>query len=239
MKAVILAAGKGTRLADLTKERPKPMVDVGGKPCLERIIGALLKASVTEMVIVTGYMAQVIEAYFGDGSKFGVTITYVNQKVQDGTGSAVHITKDAVGKSSFLMTYGDIIMPEENYLGMVEFFHQNPCMALMGVNWVNDPYKGAAVYFNDDNVVERIIEKPAQGTSTTNWNNAGIYVFNPVIYEYTAKLRLSQRGEYELPDAIQAMQKDGHLIRAYSLEGYWKDIGTPEDLKQAGKLFKA
>lgn len=239
MKAVILAAGKGTRLADLTRERPKPMVDVGGKPCLERIIEALVQASVTEIVVVTGYMASAIESYFGDGANFGVTITYVHQHVQDGTGSAVHLTRAAVGHSSFLMTYGDVLMPEENYLGMVNSFRQKPCAALLGVNWVDDPYKGAAVYFDADNTVERIVEKPPQGTSKTNWNNAGIYVFDPVIYEYTAQLRISQRGEYELPDAIQAMQKGGLFIRAYQLQGYWKDIGTPEDLKKAGELFQA
>lgn len=238
MKAVILAAGKGTRLADLTKARPKPMVDVAGRPCLERIISALRQAGVDDMVIVTGYMADVIKSYFGDGASFGVKITYVHQNVVDGTGSAVHITRAAVGDTPFIMTYGDVLMPEQNYTGMVASFQAHPCAALMAINWVEDPYKGAAVYTNENDVVERIEEKPPQGTAATNWNNAGMYVFDPIVYDYTAHLQLSQRGEYELPDALQAMQRAGLLIRAYRLQGYWKDIGTPEDLLQAGKLLK-
>ncbi len=239
MKAVILAAGKGTRLAGLTKERPKPMVDVGGKPCLERIITALRYTGIVEIVIVTGYMSTAIEEHFAEGAAFGVNITYVRQQQQDGTGSAVHITQAAVGPSPFLMTYGDVLMPDSNYQGMVQRFAAQPCAALMGVNWVDDPYKGAAVYMGVDDVVERIVEKPPQGTATTHWNNAGTYVFSPVVYEYTARLQRSPRGEYELPDAIQAMQSNGLLIRAYRLQGYWKDIGTPEDLRQAGELFNA
>lgn len=215
------------------------MVPVGGKPCLARIIEALHDAGVAEFVIVTGYMAHVIEAYFGDGSNAGIRITYVHQEKPTGTGSALHITQPAVGDSPFVMTYGDILVPEANYSGMVQAFSQLECQALLGLNWVEDPYKGAAVYLADNRRIERIEEKPPQGTATTHWNNAGVYVFDPCVYNYTAKLQPSARGEYELPDAVAGMMQDKLRVFGYPLEGYWTDIGTPEDVKAAHELFRA
>jgi NDP-sugar pyrophosphorylase family protein len=238
VKAVILAAGRGTRLAELTRTRPKPMVTVGDKPCLERIVCALSEAGVREFVVVTGYLAEVVERFFGDGSPWGVSIRYVRQPVPDGTGSALHLTKDSVGDSAFFMTYGDILVPASNYAGMIRTFEETKGNAILGLNWVDDPYRGAAVYLAPDNRVQEIKEKPPKGTSSTNWNNAGMYVFDPVVFEYTARLRPSARGEFELPDAIQAMLAAGLDVRGYPLAGYWRDIGTPEDVQAAGKLFK-
>ena len=97
------------------------------------------------------------------------------------------------------MTYGDILVPASNYAGMIQTFEQTKSRAILGLNWIDDPYKGAAVYLGPDNRVERIIEKPPKGTSTTNWNNAGMYVFDPVIFEYTARLRPSARGSMSCP----------------------------------------
>ncbi|HHT26661.1 MAG TPA: nucleotidyltransferase family protein [Firmicutes bacterium] len=236
MKAVILAAGRGTRLAELTKEVPKPMVPIGGRPCLARIITALHATGIGEIVIVTGYRADVIKAYFGDGAQMGVNITYVDQSVQSGTGSALHITRETVGDSSFVMTYGDILVPEENYAQMAQVFQKLRPQALLGLNWVEDPYRGAAVYLAENNRVAKIVEKPPQGTATTHWNNAGVFVFDPIIYQYTETLQLSPRGEYELPDAIQAMLQAGLAVYGYPLQGYWKDIGTPEDVRAAHRL---
>jgi dTDP-glucose pyrophosphorylase len=182
-------------------------------------------------------MANVIQDYFGDGSKFGIRTTYIHQEVQTGTGSALHLTRDAVGDSPFVMTYGDILVPEINYYGIVSTYQKLKCQALIGLNWVDDPYRGAAVYLAADNRVERIEEKPPKGTATTHWNNAGVFVFDPVLFEYTAQLKLSPRGEYELPDAIQAMLSQKLPVYGYPLEGYWKDIGTPEDVNAAQHLF--
>ena len=135
------------------------------------------------------------------------------------------------------MTYGDILVPGHNYTGMLQVFEETKCGVVISVNWVQDPYRGAAVYLGSDSQVVRIEEKPPKGTATTNWNNAGIYVFDPVIFEYTARLTPSARGEYELPDAIQAMLSDGLDARGYPLDGFWTDIGTPEDVKAAAELF--
>ena len=113
MKAVILAAGKGTRMKDLTNEVPKPMLKVQGKPILEHILEGILAAGIREVFIVTGFRADVIESYFGDGSKWQARIAYGRQVVQDGTGKAPELAKDFVGASPFLLTYGDIFVKPE------------------------------------------------------------------------------------------------------------------------------
>src|SRR5215475_7136651 len=115
MKAVILAAGKGTRMKELTNEVPKPMLKVQGKPILDHIITGLMSAGVKEFFIVTGYRAEVVESYFGDGSKWGVRIAYGRQVVQDGTGKAPELAKGFIGASPFLMTYGDILVMAKTF----------------------------------------------------------------------------------------------------------------------------
>src|SRR5258706_9543142 len=110
MKAVILAAGKGTRMRNLTNEMPKPMLQVQGRPILEHILQGILAADIREIFIVTGFRAEVVEDYFGDGSKWGCRIAYGRQVVQDGTGKAPELAKEFIGSSPFLLTYGDILI---------------------------------------------------------------------------------------------------------------------------------
>src|SRR5581483_467266 len=110
MKAIILAAGKGTRMRELTNELPKPMLKVHGKPILERILEGIAAAGVREVFIVTGYKAEVIEKYFGDGAKWNLRIAYGRQTVQDGTGKAPELAREFIGASPFFLSYGDILV---------------------------------------------------------------------------------------------------------------------------------
>src|SRR5688572_24138377 len=121
-KAVMLAAGRGTRMRDLTQEMPKPMLKVQGKPILQHIMEGLMSAGIDQFCIVTGFRAYVVEGYFGDGSKFGCRIQYAHQVVQDGTGKAPELAKDFVGNDPFLLTYGDILVPPDTYKDMVARF---------------------------------------------------------------------------------------------------------------------
>src|SRR6185503_12724109 len=115
MKAVILAAGKGTRMKELTDDVPKPMLRVQGKPILENILEGLLGAGIRDFCIITGWRAEVIESYFGDGTKWGVNICYARQVAQNGTGKAPELARDFVGQETFLLTYGDILVEPETY----------------------------------------------------------------------------------------------------------------------------
>lgn len=236
MKAVILAAGKGTRLKELTADRPKPMVETGKRTILEHVISGIHGAGIDEFVVVTGFHANVIEDHFGDGSSFGIRIVYVRQTVQDGTAGALRVAREAVGSQPFLMSFGDIVTAYENYTRLVQEFRERDCAAVMGVNPVDDPWAGAAVYFDDDTrKVERIVEKPPKGTSTSRWNQAGVFVFQPGIYSCIDRIQRSPRGEYEIPDAIRMLIDDGARVQAVPLRGFWGDIGTPEDVDYLSK----
>ena len=191
MKAVILAAGKGTRMKEITKEIPKPMVKIKNKPMLEYILTYIKNAGISDFGIVVGYKQSIVQDYFHDGSNFGISITYIEQEVQNGTGAALHLAKDFAGDDAFFFTFGDVITPEENYKGMMDYYHTAQCDALLGLNTTDDPYKGAAVYIDEENTIVKMIEKPPQGTSTTNLNNAGLMILSRDIFNYTPKLKLS------------------------------------------------
>ncbi len=225
-------------MKELTAELPKPMLPIRGRPLLEHIVEALRASGIDRFVIITGYHAERIEEHFGDGSRLGVEIRYRRQVVQDGTARALLLGREGVGRNSFLLGWGDILTERRNYDGLVSTFDATRPAGVLSVNWVEDPCRGAAVYADAENRIERIVEKPAPGTSKTHWLNSGIGVFEPVVFEYAAAVRPSPRGEYEIPDAIAAMIRDGLTVRAYPLEGFWSDVGTPEELARAELLLE-
>ncbi len=242
MKALLLAAGRGTRLGPLTANQPKPMIPIGGVPMIERILsGIAAHTPIREFVLITGYRADVLEGYLRDGSRWGWNIQYVPQPVPRGVGDAVNCAREVLADTPFLMTYGDIMLDPANYARFADEYAQNglgEIKAYVGLNWVEDPWAGAAVYLDDSHIIQRIQEKPAKGTATTHWNNAGLFIFDPLIFEYTAKIAPSARGEYELPDAITAMIQGGHPAKGIALEGSWRDVGTPEDYAAINAEFE-
>ena len=237
MKAVILAAGKGTRLKEITKDIPKPMVKIKGKPLLEHVITYVNNTGITEFGLVVGYKQSILQDYFGDGSSFGISITYLEQKVLNGTGAALDLARDFIDDGPFFFTFADVITPPENYSGMLDYYKTHNCDALLGLNTVDDPCKGAAVYLDEDNIIIRMVEKPPAGTSTTNLTNSGIMILGSDVFSYTSRIQLSQRGEYELTDVFGMLREGGRSLKGYVLSGYWKDVGTLEDLESTNDLF--
>ena len=196
MKALLLAAGRGTRLGALTANRPKPMLPIGGVPMIERIMaGIAAEAAIREFVLVTGYRADVLQDYFGDGSRWGWQIQYVQQDAPRGVGDAVNCARavlaaDAVPDDLRRHHAGPRqLRPLRGGLRRESGPHPRDRKPIVGLNWVDDPWAGAAVYLHDeDNIIQRIQEKPAKGTATTHWNNAGLFIFDPLIFDYTAKI---------------------------------------------------
>lgn len=233
LKAVILAAGKGTRMRHLTAEIPKPMLQVAGKPVLEHIVRGLGGAGMREFCIITGYRAEVVEKYFGTGEALNVSICYRRQVVQDGTGKAPELAKDFVGNSSFMLMYGDILVDPANYPKMISAFFNSRAAALITVRHGEDVSQGAAVTFDEKFFMKDLVEKPPPGSVASPWYNAGVYIFSPVLFKYTATLQKSARGEFELPDAMRAMVAEGHRIKGMELQGYWIDVRDPEMLAAA------
>lgn len=225
-KAVILAAGRGTRMQGLTEALPKPMLPVGGKPILAHVVENIREAGLVDALIVTGYRAEQVESYF-EGQP---GITFRRQEPLDGTARAALVARQFAGGESFLLTYGDILVAPEAYRGMVERLKGTE--AVVAVKYVDDPYQGAAVYVEGERI-GNIIEKPPRGMSATHWNSAGFYCFRPSIFEHLAAVPLSPRGEYELTDAVRLLLASGAAVGYYAIPGWWRDVGRPEDLAEA------
>jgi NDP-sugar pyrophosphorylase family protein len=231
MKAVLLAAGKGKRMGALTERLPKPMVEVHGKPVLEHILTGLRDHTpIRDFFIITGHCAEVIESYFGDGSKFGVRCSYGRQEIPDGTGKAPEIAKAWAGSDPFLLSYGDILIQPQGYAALLAAFEGHD--GALSVKGGQELAKGGAVVFDENFLLSDLIEKAEPGTVSTPWYNAGIYVFDPRLFDYTAVLQKSARGEYELTDAIRAMAKAGLRIKGYELPGEWADVRDPQVLQE-------
>lgn len=233
-KAVILAAGRGTRMKSLTADRPKPMLEVAGKPLLEHILDRLAEAGFNQFLIVTGYRADMIENYFAG---YRLPIAFERQQVANGTGAAALLAKDWAGDDPFLLTFGDIVMESADYRAMAQIVETDPeCQGVMAVKWVDDPAAGAAVY-EQNGRIERVIEKPPVGTSTTHWNSAGGYAFRQSVFTELERIPLSPRGEYEVTSAIDQMLAAGLNLRIHPLKGDWRDVGRPEDLAVAEQML--
>ena len=231
MKGVILAAGKGTRLRPLTLETPKPMLLLNGRPMLDYVLDGFRGAGVTDVVIVTGYLAEKIETHYGDGSGAGMRISYRRQEEQLGTGHAVNLVRDFTGDGPFMLCWSDIMCDAGEYAALRRFHEAGGFHASITLNQVDDPWEGAAVYMDGDTVTD-IIEKPPRGESATNYNNRGIFVLEPVIYEELAQLKADSRGEYNVPDAVRNMIRRGLRVGGMPLAGPSSDVGTIQALKE-------
>ena len=229
-KAVILAAGRGTRMRELTSELPKPMIKVRGKPVLQYIVEGLCNAGVRDLLLVVGYRADSVQEFFSDGSRYNVAIRYATQTVQDGTGRVVDLSRDFVGNRPFILAYGDILVDPTNYKRLVVL--PDDAEALLTVTRGEDVSKGGAVIINDESDVLDVREKPKPGEPTSPWYNAGLYVFRPSIFDFTAKLKPSPRGEYELTDAICDLAHSGKKVKALELTGEWADVRDPDILSR-------
>jgi dTDP-glucose pyrophosphorylase len=227
-KAVLLAAGRGTRMRELTAELPKPMIEVRSKPVLQHIVEGLRDAGVKEFLIITGYRADAVRNYFGDGSRYKIDIKYTNQEVQDGTGRVVNLARDFAGDSPFVLSYGDILVDPANYKCIVDLAPE--VEAIISVKRDEDVSQGGAVFLNERMELVDLREKPKPGEPTSPWYNAGLYAFRPSIFEFISKLRPSPRGEYELTDAIRDLAQSGRKVKALELTGEWADVRDPEIL---------
>jgi len=231
--AVILAAGRGTRMRELTAELPKPMINVRGKPVLQHIVEGLRNAGIRDCLIVVGYRADAVRDFFGDGSRYKVAIQYKTQTVQDGTGRVVELAQDFVGNRPFILAYGDILVDPANYKRVVDL-HKD-IEGLLTVTRGEDVSKGGAVFLDDRMHLLDLREKPKPGEPPSLWYNAGLYAFRPSIFDFTAKLKPSPRGEYELTDAIRELAQSGRTVKALELTGEWADVRDPETLARLNR----
>ena len=234
MKGVILAGGTGSRLRPITHTGPKQLVPIANKPVLEYAVDDLKETGITEIGIVLGNKGRdEIQEYFGDGSDFGVEITYIIQGEPLGLAHAVGCARDFVGDDSFVVYLGDDLM-REGIVKFVEDFDADEYAAGIGLQEVDEPSRYGIVDVNDAGDVIQLIEKPDDPPN--NLALIGIYVFTPAIFEQIEKLEPSWRGELEITETIQGLLNDGSRIQSHVVHGWWKDTGKPEDVLHANRL---
>jgi UDP-N-acetylglucosamine diphosphorylase/glucosamine-1-phosphate N-acetyltransferase len=233
MKAVILAAGQGVRLLPITATRPKHLIKVGGKPILEHCLDALKKAGITEALIVTHYLGKAIREYLGDGDRFGLRLTYIEQPSILGTGNAASMAEPYVD-GKFVLIYGDLLFSEDALKNLIQMFETEHPDAAMVVTQVTKPENYGIIELENARKIKRIVEKPATGETPSNLANAGLYIFNAEIFKTIRSIKSSVRGEIELTDAISLMVKHKKKVRATEIpKNEWLDIGQPWDLLEA------
>jgi bifunctional UDP-N-acetylglucosamine pyrophosphorylase/glucosamine-1-phosphate N-acetyltransferase len=233
MKAVLLAAGEGVRLAPITATRPKHLIKVGGKPILQFCLEAVKNAGITEAVIVTHYMGEAIRQYFGNGEKLGLSLTYVEQEKVLGTGNAT-ITAESYVNGDFVLVYGDLLFGNETVKRILQRYSPSKTSGVVGVAQVDNPESYGIIELTKDKTISRIVEKPPAEKAPSNLANAGIYVFSHDIFDKIKQTKASVRGEWELTDAITLMAKEGSTILPAQLaKDDWFDVGRPWDLLDA------
>jgi len=227
MKAVILAAGEGTRLEPLTNVRPKPMVPVANKPILEHVLEAVIEAGIDEIILVVGYKRQRIQNYFGDGNDWGVDITYVIQDTQLGSGHALLEAEAEIG-SDLVVLNGDQIVEPSAIEGVIEKRNRTGHTAMAVSRSAETQLYG--VLNVEDGVAVDLLEKPETAAIDSDVVNAGVYAFGPEIF---AALRDTEsEGELGLTTAL-ATHLDDHPVEIVGYDGVWFDITRPWDLLTA------
>jgi glucose-1-phosphate thymidylyltransferase len=235
MKAVILAAGKGTRLRPLTEDKPKVLVEVDDKPLIEYAFDSLIDIGVSEFVVVVGYKKeQIMERY--DDAYEGVPITYAHQREQLGLAHAL-LTAEPYVDEDFMLMLGDNVF-QANLGDVVNRQAEERADAAFLVEEV--PWEDASRYgvcdTNEYGEITRVVEKPDDPPS--NLVMTGFYTFTPAIFHACHLVQPSDRGEYELPDAIDLLIQSGRTIDAIRMDGWRIDVGYPEDREEAERRIR-
>jgi UDP-N-acetylglucosamine diphosphorylase/glucosamine-1-phosphate N-acetyltransferase len=222
MECVVLAAGEGRRMRPLTANRPKVMLPLANRPILEHLITAAREAGVTEFTLVVGYREREVRNCFGDGERLGVSIRYVPQRHQLGTGDALRACEGLVS-GPFLLLNGDMVIRSGDLRGLMG---RRP--PVIGLSRSSHPEDFGTVRVEGDRVVE-LAEKIARPAG--DLINAGAYLLDPGIFDLLESIGRSERGEYEITDALSVLIAKG-VVTGYSLS-FWLDVGYPWDLLEA------
>jgi glucose-1-phosphate thymidylyltransferase len=234
VKGLILSGGKGTRLYPLTYTRAKQLIPVANKPVLFRVIEAIRDAGITEIGIIIGDTGPEIREAVGDGSQFGVEITYIPQDAPLGLAHAVKIAHDFIGDDRFVMFLGDNVIQGGISPLIADFAHHDEWNSQIVLTAVEFPEQYGVAQLNADGRIERLIEKPKQPPS--NLALVGIYMFDHHIFEATEEIKPSFRGELEITDAIQWLIENGYSVYPHIHPGWWIDTGRPGDMLTANSL---
>jgi len=233
MKGLILSGGKGTRLRPLTFTQAKQLVPVANKPVLFYGIEALRDAGILEIGIIVGDTKAEIKAAAGDGSAWGVRITYIEQEAPLGLAHAVMIAEDFMAGQPFVMYLGDNIL-KTGIVSFVREFEETKPNSLILLTEVPDPSLFGVAELKNGKIV-RLVEKPKEPKS--NLALVGVYLFDRAIFEAVKAIKPSWRNELEITDAIQYQIEHGYTVHPHLVSGWWKDTGKLEDMLEANRLI--
>jgi glucose-1-phosphate thymidylyltransferase len=236
MKGIILHGGHGTRLRPLTHTGPKQLLPIANKPMSEYCLESIKETGITEIAIIVGGIgANKVREYYGNGKKFGVNITYIEQQEPKGIAHAIKLCKEFVNNEKFLVFLGDNII-QKSIINFVEKFDNSNFDSTILLCEVDNPSRFGIAKIENKKIID-IIEKPKNPPS--NFAVTGIYLLTPKIFDIIDNLKPSWRNELEITDALDILLKQNNNISYEIITDYWKDTGTPEDIIHAnGEIIK-
>jgi glucose-1-phosphate thymidylyltransferase len=233
MKGLILSGGKGTRLRPITHTSAKQLVPVANKPILFYVMENLADAGIRDVGVIVGDTADEIEAACGDGSDWGLNLTYIRQEAPLGLAHAVKIAEDFIAGDAFVMYLGDNLLPS-GITPLVQEFAERKPEAMILLTAVPDPQRFGVAVLTDDGRVQTLEEKPEQPRSDLAL--VGVYLFTAQVFEAVHAIKPSARGELEITDAIQWLIDHDREVLPHLVQGWWKDTGKLEDMLEANRI---
>lgn len=234
MKGLILSGGTGTRLRPITFTSAKQLVPIANKPILFYAIETVRDAGITDIGIIVGETKDEVMRTVGDGSAFGVKVTYIEQEAPLGLAHAVKIARDFIGDDGFVMFLGDNLIKDGIASLVEEFQEEKPnCQILLAQ--VKNPSQFGVAELGENGKIKRLVEKPKEPPSDLAL--VGVYMFDSNIFEAVNAIKPSWRGELEITDAIQFLLEHGYDVRPHVITGWWKDTGRLEDILEANRIM--
>lgn len=228
-KVLVMAAGRGTRMLDLGKDKPKHLIKTNGKPFLYYLLRNLKEAGFEEIVMVVGYKKEFMEEFLAEyNGEFNITLINQFEVLGDnkyGTACPLEAARSVLNGDSFLSVYGDNLYSVED----LKRFNIDDELTYVAGMPHEHPENYGVLQVGDNGMLKEIIEKPTEHVG--NLINTGLFKFTPEVFDYLDKIELSPRGEYEITDVVSLLAKEGK-VKALDLKGIWLDFGKPEDVKK-------
>jgi dTDP-glucose pyrophosphorylase len=239
MIGVILAAGKGTRMRRIGAAIPKALIPIAGLPTIDHMFDMMIQAEIRDIILVVGHKKEMLMSYVGDGSEFGLNVTYVVQPEQRGIAHALSLVR-GWAREDFLCLLGDTILIPKDALKRLKNAHleHHPAATLL-VKKVSDPSGYGVISPGLNNRVEEMVEKPAPGKAPSQLAATGAYIFSPRIFDAIEKTGPNPiSGELEITDSINRLLEDGHEVRYLEFDGLYLDTGKLEALPHVDRALR-
>lgn len=227
-KALILAGGEGVKMRPFTYELPKSMLPIKGRPILDYTIELLREYDIRDIYIGIGHLGEKIKDHFGDGSKFGVRITYIEEKTKVGTGGAIKAALPLIGAEPFLLVWGDVLI-DIDLNDLIAYHLERPAVMTVALTSVSDPTGYGSVRLHGETIVD-YEEKPRKSKNVSHLVSAGVHVINPEISDFLLVKKNFMIEQDVIPKLIR-----NNVIKGYLFEGQWFDVGTPDIYQRAIK----